>query len=311
MKNFILLIVGLVLSARIILSQPCLPEGITFLYQWQIDNFQNDYPGCTEIEGDVFIGSNNPPITNLDGLNIIVGFGGDLIIWENWILSDFTGLNNVVSVAGDLVIFGNHTVTVLSEFNSLQTIGGYLGISNNDSLVSITGFPVLTAVGGLSLMTNDTLKNITGFTNLTSLNGFLSFSENYMLQNISGFSNLTTIAGDLNIRDAYGLPDLSALMNLTFVGGDIEISGNGSITSLSGLDNIEAESIGSLSIYNNYFLSECDVNSICDYLISPNGVVEIYSNYPGCNSVEEVELACENITSCLPRRHHLYHPGTN
>jgi len=34
------------------------------------------------------------------------------------------------------------------------------------------------------------------------------------------------------------------------------------------------------------------VQSICDYLSSPNGTVEIHDNAPGCNSPEEVELHC-------------------
>ncbi len=36
-------------------ESPCLPEGITFTTQAQIDNFQLNYPGCTEIEGDMKI----------------------------------------------------------------------------------------------------------------------------------------------------------------------------------------------------------------------------------------------------------------
>jgi len=39
-------------------------------------------------------------------------------------------------------------------------------------------------------------------------------------------------------------------------------------------------------------LSTCEVESICNYLASPNGNIEIYKNYPGCNSREEVEEAC-------------------
>jgi len=36
--------------------QSCLPEGIIFETQFQIDSFQINYPGCTEIEGIVKIG---------------------------------------------------------------------------------------------------------------------------------------------------------------------------------------------------------------------------------------------------------------
>ncbi len=57
-------------------SQPCLPEGITFTTQAQIDNFQVNNPNCTEIEGDVLIEGND--ITNLDGLDVIIAVSGNL-----------------------------------------------------------------------------------------------------------------------------------------------------------------------------------------------------------------------------------------
>jgi len=59
-----------------------------------------------------------------------------------------------------------------------------------------------------------------------------------------------------------------------------------------GLDNINANSILNLRIIDNPSLSTCAVQSICDYLTSPNGTVEIHDNATGCNSQEEVEIAC-------------------
>ncbi len=56
MKKLILLLALITISHSIGISQGCLPEGITFTTQEQIDNFQTNYPGCTEIEGDVIIG---------------------------------------------------------------------------------------------------------------------------------------------------------------------------------------------------------------------------------------------------------------
>jgi hypothetical protein len=64
------------------------------------------------------------------------------------------------------------------------------------------------------------------------------------------------------------------------------------LTSLTGLDNIDAGSITELSIYDNYSLATCEVQSVCDYLASPNGIIEIYYNATGCNSQAEVESAC-------------------
>ena len=86
---------------------------------------------------------------------------------------------------------------------------------------------------------------------------------------------------------------------MTSIGGSLGIRNNNALTSLTGLDNIDAASIYSLSIYENISLSTCEVQSICNYLISPNGTIEIHDNATGCNSQEEVEEACavsvENI----------------
>ena len=54
----------------------CLPEGITFSTQEQIDSFQDYFPECMEIEGDVLIEGND--ISNLDSLIVITAVWGNL-----------------------------------------------------------------------------------------------------------------------------------------------------------------------------------------------------------------------------------------
>jgi hypothetical protein len=89
MKKLILILAMVLLNFCNIYSQPhmsdtmllpsgqgCLPEGITFSTQDQIDNFQVNYPGCTEIEGFVIIQGND--ISNLDGLSVLTAVGGFL-----------------------------------------------------------------------------------------------------------------------------------------------------------------------------------------------------------------------------------------
>jgi len=59
-------------------SQPCLPEGITFTTQAQIDSFQINYPNCTEIEGNIDIGDwEGTDIDNLNALSVLTSIGGD------------------------------------------------------------------------------------------------------------------------------------------------------------------------------------------------------------------------------------------
>lgn len=61
------------------------------------------------------------------------------------------------------------------------------------------------------------------------------------------------------------------------------------------MENIDAASIQDLYLKNNISLSSCEVQSVCDYLSTPNGIIEIYDNAPGCNSQQEVEDACITV----------------
>ena len=64
-------------------AQPCLPDGIIFTTQSQIDSFQIIYPNCTEIEGSVLISGD--VITNLLGLSVLSSIGGNFQIGELYI----------------------------------------------------------------------------------------------------------------------------------------------------------------------------------------------------------------------------------
>ncbi len=67
--------------------------------------------------------------------------------------------------------------------------------------------------------------------------------------------------------------------------------GNDLLTSLYGLENVSSIQ-GDLMIAYNNSLSTCGIQSICDYLDVPNGIISIYNNAPGCNSEHEVQEAC-------------------
>ena len=116
---------------------------------------------------------------------------------------------------------------------------------------------------------------------------------NPVLTSLTGLDNLTSIVGfRLTINENNSLTSLTELDNLTSIGGSLAIIENNSLASLTGLDNIDANSIIDLYIIGNSFLSTCDVQSICDYLVNPYGEIEINDNTPGCNTQQEVEEAC-------------------
>ena len=208
MKKLSLIIFVLILCQITVLSRACLPEGISFTTQAQIDNFQSNNPGCYEIEGYVEI--NGDDITNLNGLTVLTSIVGDLTI-------------------GSILFGSNPVLTNLSGLNNLASIGGGLRIVHNDALTSLSG-----------------------------------------------------------------------LDNLASIGGDLAINNNDVLTSLAGLDNIAASSIDDLTIHSNASLSTCDVQSICNYLVSPNGIVDIYENATGCNNPPEIATSCGITLPCLP-----------
>ena len=301
MKKTALLL--LLLIPSFLFSQSCLPEGIIFTAQEQIDNFQINYPNCTEIEGYVEIQGGG--ITNLDGLNVINSFGNTLTINITDNLVSLEGLENVTSIAIHLQIFDNVALSSLEGLENLTSIGAALLIWGNLGLTSLEGLDNLTSVGSIMTISNNAvLSSLEGLENLTTVEGDLLIEQNPSLTSLDGLESLTSIiglggfppfGGSLTIADNISLSSLTSLINLTSIDGDLYIQGNNALSSLVGLDNIEANSIYHLWIWENPSLSTCEVQSVCDYLLAPNGQILITANSNGCNSMEEVEQACGSI----------------
>jgi hypothetical protein len=308
MKKLIFLIAAVAFSHLITFSQGCLPEGITFTSQAQIDSFQIIYPGCTEIGGEMTI-EGWTDVTNLNGLINITKIQGGLTISANYYLSDLEGLNNLDSIGGDLTLgsgcmwWGNYALTSLHGLENLTYIGGSLHLSDDQLLIDFSGLDNLTAIDGdLGIFGCINLLNLNGLDNLTTLGGSFMLDGNN-LNSLTGLDKLTCIGGSLIIGHLHGtgsedcpednpnLSDISSLTNLTTINGELQIS-NTSLKSLSGLENIDAGSISDLYIYSNDSLSICVIQSICNYLAAPNGTIDIHNNAPGCNSQAEVEDAC-------------------
>jgi len=246
-------------------AQSCLPQGINFYTQDQIDSFQINYPTCTSIEGDVIISGVN--ITNLEGLSVLNSIEGSLSIgyYEN---------------------SGNPGLTSLSGLNGLTNIGGYLLVINNLALNSLSGLDGLTNIGSDLTIFNNTLSTL------------------------DGLQNLNLIGGSLDVENNYSLLSLTGLNNLSSIGNYINITANPSLTSLAGLNNIVAGSIHDLTIYNNTSLSNCAVQSICNYLASPNGAITILDNAVGCNSPPEIAMECGITLPCLPYGNYYFNSQT-
>ena len=295
------------------ITLPCLPYGDYYFFnQSEIDNFQTNYPGCTEIEGDVEISGDN--ITNLNGLNVLTAIAGELIIEDNSSLVDLNGFNVLLTIGGDLYIKDNASLVNLTGLNNLTSIGnslriinnenltnlwalsnltsfvGFLNIYNNNALADLSGLEGITVVYQLNISNNASLLSLAGLDNITSGGYIFSIRSNNALSSIANLGNLQSLEW-LYITDNPALTSLSGLDNLSFAYA-LSISENDALTSLSGLENVETESLCILSVFDNSTLSDCDIQSICDYLLSSNGMINIHDNSLGCNSQTEVEEAC-------------------
>ncbi len=255
-KQRALIFIDSLLMPPLIPPTNCLPEGITFTTQEEIDNFQTNHPNCTEIEGDVTIGElPQSNIKYLNGLSVLTSLGGNLTIWANDSLTSLTGLNNLATIEGSLKIGANHNLANLTGLEGLSYIGGNLEI----------GFQTGMIIWG-----------------------------NYSLISLEGLNNLTSLGGSLKVRENNSLANFVGLNSLISIGGELYIDYNNALICLIGLENIEAESISNLFISSNGLLSTCEIQSICEYLSAPSGTIIINNNAPGCNSPEEVEETCFN-----------------
>jgi hypothetical protein len=279
-KQRALIFIDSLLMSPIIPSNSCLPEGITFFTQEQIDNFQINHPNCTEIEGDVTIHGDD--ITNLNRLSVLTSIGGSLSVSDNEVLISLTGLEGLSSIEGNISITRNFALTSLDGLNNLTSIAGDLIIGEGD---------YWTFYG------NPSLSNLAALNNLTFIGGDATISENDVLTSLDGMESLTFIGGGLRIggydfwndvghgNDA--LTSLEGLVNLTSVGGYLDITANSSLTSLEGL--------GNLTSVGGWFQIAHSALTSMDGLVNLNSIGEIcwILHNDSLNSVEGLE----NLTS--------------
>ncbi len=196
-------LLALLAGISVLDAQNCLPGGITFSTQAEVDAFPANYPGCTHIEGNVTIndGDNSANITNLNGLSNITSIGGDLSAFLGCDgLTNLNGLNDLTTIGGRLEIFDCDGLINLNGLNSLTSIGGRMDIHASDALINLSGLDNLLSVGGVcQVHSNDAQTSMDGLGSLTSVGGAFDVYENGLLTNLDGITSLTTIGDGLFI----------------------------------------------------------------------------------------------------------------
>ena len=238
--------------------------------QTDVDNILIKYPNANHIQGNAFIGgifsSSEDPIQNLYGLKNITNIDGNLSIWGTG-LANLEGLDQLISVGGNFSVTGNKDLISIDGLKNLKSVGGALYIQSNISLISLSDLGNLISIG------NDM--------NISSM----------ALQSFDGLDNIYSIGGDLRVA-SIDVKSFKGFESLSFIGGNLIIQGNESLISLEGLENLTSLSSGdTLTITNNYALSNCSILPFCEFL-NHYGVAIIADNSSGCNSSEEVLENC-------------------
>lgn len=256
MKKLISVVAILAFSQYMVFAGSCLPKGIIFSTQEQIDDFRINNPGCTEIEGNVTITGNR--ITNLNGLHVLNSIGGNLRLFYNPALTSLTGLESLTSIGGNLRIEYNYALTSIHALENLISIGGNLLVESNYALTALTGLENLTSVEGrINIGFNHSLNDLNGLNNITYIGDGLQIYGNHNMTALSGLEDLAYIHGNLFIALNSALTDLSGMDKLISIGGNVDISENNLLADLTGFGNLTSVA-GDLFIYINNALTSLD-----------------------------------------------------
>jgi len=106
-------------------AQDCFQGNLIINTQDDIEEFVNEFPNCTVIEGDLRISSVSSAgiaITDLRLLNNLVTVEGDLFINNVPFLFNLDGLENIQTVGEDVFIGGPEIVDI-SGLNNISDVG--------------------------------------------------------------------------------------------------------------------------------------------------------------------------------------------
>jgi hypothetical protein len=278
---------GITLDSYAVDISPCLPDGIKFETQAQIDSFRINYPWCYEMAGDVIISGED--ITSVATLDELREIHGDLLIgyydggtpFGNPNLTTLMGFWKLTKIGGQLGIFSNEKLTSLLGLHHLDSIGESCIIYSNNALTNINALDNLTVIPeDLQILFNPNLQTLSGLEYISIIGNDLSISYTHELASLAEIKNLMQVGGKIDINGNLQLKDLGAFINLDSIWGGLSVAGNPSLTNLNGFDSLlyagsnihiaENDSLTSLSGFHN--------------LSNVQGTIEIYEN----NSLESL-----------------------
>ncbi|MGJ8684113.1 MAG: DUF7619 domain-containing protein [Nonlabens sp.] len=295
-KNLLTLIIGCIASIAI---AQCPTGNITLETQADVDAFTTNYPNCTQLLGDLYLGSysnsNNSDITNLNSLAGITSIAGRLQTDQLTQLTDFSGLSNLLSV--DSIWLTQSSLQSLNGLQNLTTLNNIRLFNNN--MTDYSALNHLTSLNQLKISFDNSLVDLSGFDHFTNIT-FLEINDNRALTSINAFQNLTGVfpgtGSFIKVEDNNVLSTLNAFQNITLI-SNLEITGNIVLTSLDDFSNVQT--LNRLRIYengitslNNSFASLTTINSLLT--IGQNNNLTTFNDFNALTSVQGITILYNN-----------------
>lgn len=174
-------------------------------------------------------------------------------------------LKNIVTVANSIYIRNCPRLESLEGLDDLVRVGRSLDINSNPRLLTTEGAPKLKIISTLRIYRNINLEAVLGFDDLQSLSN-LQFFENPYIKSFEGLRNLREV-GRFTINDCNLIKDLGDFKYLKLIARILELN-------------------------RNYSLTQCNIDAVCSFLVSPFAATYINGNGSGCDSRGQIESNC-------------------
>ena len=246
----------------------CPIEDVVLTSQAEVVAFTTTYPDCLRPRVRLTIsGADITDLSPLDGYVL-----DNVVIKDNPLLTSLTGITGSSGLW--IMIDNNDALTDFTGLGNSAFNADRFEVINNDGLISFTGLEanVNGPFNSIVVGNNSQLRNIDGLENYTLWigQGEILIYDNPLLENIDGLSEVSEIL-DPNT---------------------ISITNNASLINIMGLSNLP-DYFGEIIITDNASLSNCSIQSFCEFLdVNPGTGATISNNDEGCNTRIEVETNC-------------------
>jgi hypothetical protein len=282
-------------------SSQC-PEGDVYFYeQADIDDFLENYPNCTSIEGNLILDNfgNTEPL-DLTGLTQIQEVEEDLaIVWVGYLDTDngidvagsLEGLENITSV-GSLVVGSGFSFapTPIESLDPINNVSGQLErfILNHVQLdEALPDFENITAIGNLHFSNLHVAGSTPQFPSLTALSNLTVYSFS------AGMSTFSTLYLPDNLTSIQAYPGQGIDNSKVWIEGNenlVEIVGGNSLTAIQEVELLDNENL----LLLDGFSGVTEVQSL-----SIQGChEEVFHSFEILTQAETIVLDVNNYSNC-------------